>query len=184
MSKFLIGVKSYTVFFLLIMVLLHLVPKEGYRKYIQFFMEMLLVFVFLSPVVAFLFDSDEFLELVEDEMIQEQMEELEKDTHRIEFLQQDYYVEQCKKMIEREVEQITQEFGYEIIDNQIFFDAEDKLEKITLRIQKQENDITIRKIQIGREEKVVEQDCEELREILQTYYQLEEDSVSVSLEAS
>lgn len=94
MTQFLTCVKSYTVLFLLMMMLIQLVPKENYRKYIQVFMGMLLVFALLSPVIKFLFDSEEFYELVEYETFQEQLEELKKDTNRVEFLQQDYYEEE------------------------------------------------------------------------------------------
>lgn len=94
MTQFLTCVKSYTVLFLLMMLLIQLVPKENYRKYIQVFMGMLLVFALLSPVIKFLFDSEEFYELVEYETFQEQLEELKKDTNRVEFLQQDYYEEE------------------------------------------------------------------------------------------
>lgn len=182
MSQFLTCVKSYTVFFLLMMILIHLVPKDGYRKYIQFFMGMLLVFAFLSPVLTLLFDSEEFLDLVEFETFQEQLEELEKDTNRIEFVQQDYYEEQCKKMTQQEIEQVALAFDYEMLESEITFDEEGDIETITLVVREQAEGITIKEVRIGTEQEITNKNCIELQEALQTYYQLDEGAVVVSLE--
>ncbi|MGN0353026.1 MAG: stage III sporulation protein AF [Roseburia sp.] len=183
MTQFLACVKSYTVFFLLMMLLIQLIPKESYRKYIQFFMGMLLVFAFLSPVITLLFDSGEFFELVEYETFQEQLEELEKDTDRIEFLQQDYYEEQCKKIIERELEQIALSYDYEIEETELSYTDEGKINKITLVVkEKDETTIEIAKVSIGIEEKrteELEEDCSTLLKSICDYYQIEEEEVEI-----
>ena len=43
---------------LLLMVISYLLPKEEYKKYIQFFISIFLVVLFLRPVLEFLFLED------------------------------------------------------------------------------------------------------------------------------
>ena len=177
MAQFLTGVKSYTVFFLLMMILLHLVPREAYRKYIHFFMGMLLVLAFLSPVLTLLFDSGEFLDMVEYETFQEQLEELQKDTDRIEFLQQDYYEAQCREMTERELEQMALLYDYEMQETDISFTEDNEIEEITMIVHKKEDEISVKKIQIGESE--VCENAGDLEKSIREYYGLEEEAVQV-----
>lgn len=177
MAQFLTSVKSYIVFFLLMMILLHLVPREAYRKYIQFFMGMLLVLAFLSPVLSLLFDSGEFLDMVEYEAFQEQLEELQKDTDRIEFLQQDYYKTQCREMTERELAQIVQVYDYELQETEISFSAENEINEIIIVVNKKKEDSLVENIQIGKSENGEE--AADLEKSIREYYGLEEGTVQV-----
>lgn len=45
--------KNYYVFMLILMVLSYLVPKEDYKNYIQFFIGIFVVALFLKPVLEF-----------------------------------------------------------------------------------------------------------------------------------
>lgn len=45
--------KNYYVFMLIFMVFSYLVPKEEYKKYIQFFIGIFVVVLFLKPVLEF-----------------------------------------------------------------------------------------------------------------------------------
>lgn len=44
--------KKYYVFMLLLMVFSYLVPKESYKKYIQFFIGIFMVVLFLKPMLV------------------------------------------------------------------------------------------------------------------------------------
>ena len=43
--------KMYYVFMLILLVLTYLVPKEGYKKYMQFFIGIFVVVLFLTPIL-------------------------------------------------------------------------------------------------------------------------------------
>lgn len=45
--------KNYYVFMLILMVFSYLVPKEEYKRYIQFFIGIFVVVLFLKPVLEF-----------------------------------------------------------------------------------------------------------------------------------
>lgn len=47
--------KEYYVFMLIIMVISYLVPKEEYKSYIQFFLGIFVVVLFLEPVLNFFY---------------------------------------------------------------------------------------------------------------------------------
>ena len=87
-------VKSFMALFLLIMVLRQLVPGEKLKKYIYFFTEILLTLWFLYPVLSVLCDGDAFLETIRYEEFTERLSEASRDAERMEFLQNDYYLQQ------------------------------------------------------------------------------------------
>lgn len=46
--------KNYYVFMLILMIFSYLVPKEEYKRYIQFFVGIFVVVLFLRPILEFL----------------------------------------------------------------------------------------------------------------------------------
>ena len=44
--------KNYYVFMLILMVFSYLVPKESYKKYLQFFIGIFMVILFLKPILT------------------------------------------------------------------------------------------------------------------------------------
>ena len=69
--------KKFYIFMLILMVLSYLVPKEEYKKYIQFFIGIFVVVLLLKPVLEF-FTVDNPTRIYEMfESFNEQMNELE-----------------------------------------------------------------------------------------------------------
>lgn len=69
--------KNYYIFMLILMMFSYLVPKEEYKKYIQFFIGIFVVVLFLKPVLAF-FTMDNPTRIYEVfESFNEQVKELD-----------------------------------------------------------------------------------------------------------
>lgn len=85
--------KNYYVFMLILLVLSYLVPKEEYKKYLQFFIGIFVVVLFLKPVLEF-FTMDNPMRIHEVfEPFNRQMEELEFELKEGENLYEHFFLE-------------------------------------------------------------------------------------------
>lgn len=85
--------KNYYVFMLILLVLSYLVPKEAYKKYLQFFIGIFIVVLFLEPVLE-LFTMDNPMRIYEVfEPFNRQMEELDLELKEGENLYEHFFLE-------------------------------------------------------------------------------------------
>lgn len=85
--------KNYYVFMLILLVLSYLVPKEAYKKYLQFFIGIFIVVLFLKPVLEF-FTMDNPMRIYEVfEPFNRQMEELDLELKEGENLYEHFFLE-------------------------------------------------------------------------------------------
>ena len=85
--------KNYYVFMLILLVLSYLVPKEAYKKYLQFFIGIFVVVLFLKPVLEF-FTIDDPMRIYEVfEPFNRQMEELDLELKEGENLYEHFFLE-------------------------------------------------------------------------------------------
>lgn len=85
--------KNYYVFMLILLVLSYLVPKEEYKKYLQFFIGVFVVVLFLKPVLE-LFTMDNPMRIYEVfEPFNRQMEELDLELKEGENLYEHFFLE-------------------------------------------------------------------------------------------
>jgi stage III sporulation protein AF len=71
-------VKNYFIFLLLLQIIAYLVPKDSYKKYVQFFTGVLMAVVLLRPVLSWMEQKSELSEYIQWDALMEQIEELEK----------------------------------------------------------------------------------------------------------
>lgn len=171
-------IKGLFVLFVLLELLVYLVPGESYRKYLHFFAEVIMTFAFLSPILSLFWDSENFLEQVHYESFVEGLNELSRDTAKIEFAQNDYYIKKYELAIAEDVRQIAEGEGYEAADVTVHLSEDYTMEKISLTVKKlQESDIFVAPVEVG--EKSGEKDCEKLRSKLANYYQMKEEAIVI-----
>lgn len=85
--------KNYYIFMLILLVLSYLVPKEEYKKYLQFFIGIFVVVLFLKPVLE-LFTMDNPMRIYEVfEPFNRQMEELDLELKEGENLYEHFFLE-------------------------------------------------------------------------------------------
>lgn len=85
--------KNYYVFMLLLMVFSYLVPKDEYKKYIQFFIGVFVVVLLLKPVLEF-FTMDEPARIYEVfEPFNQQMEQLDLEIEEGENIFEHFFFE-------------------------------------------------------------------------------------------
>lgn len=99
-------VKNIVCFYIFITAVLHLLPKESYRKYVRFFTGLLLAILVLTPVLSLVGNSENLYEKIEQIGFFQEMENLKLDTAYLEASQQKIYQEEYEKTICMDIEQI------------------------------------------------------------------------------
>lgn len=176
-------IRSFLALFVLLMLLLYLVPGEGFRKYIQFFSEIVLAIGFLYPVLSALYDSDAFLEKVEYEAFTEGLSEIARDTRKIEFLQNDYYIGEYERAIGMDVERIARQYDFDVTSVRVHLADDYTLDAISLALTEPGGDaITVGRVNVsgGAGEEAV---CAGLKKELSQYYQIDEALIEIHYSA-
>lgn len=159
--------------------MVYLVPGNSFQKYIRFFTEVILTFAFLSPILSLFCDSDAFMEMIQYESFTESLSEISKDTQKIEFLQNDYYIRKYEIAIEEDVRLIAETEGYFVQEVSVGLTEDYVIDTISLTVTEEAaDDILIGKIEIGGAAKQ-DETYADLKEKLAGYYQIEESRIVI-----
>ena len=147
-----------------------MIPGGEERKYIRFFMGMMLLLFFLKPLLQ-MGEWDEQLEqAVLTHSLEEEFEEMMRETGRQELAGGEYGKNGCEKEMKRQVKQLLQERGYSVISCEIsFFDGEVlELREISLKVKGKGEDTQ-------KEEKFLKSKLEEV-------YNIPEGNINISIQ--
>lgn len=148
-------IKGFITLFVLLIVLLHLAPGKSYQKYIRFFAEMLLTISLLTPVLSIICDKEEFLDLIKYEEFMSELQETSKDMEKIEYLHNDYYIEEYESAIETDVCQMAEAYDFVVQEVKVDMAEDYTISYIKLELTDQTNEqVVIGKIVIDEKEKV------------------------------
>lgn len=163
-------VKNLAFYYIFLSALMHLIPGGEERKYIRFFMGMMLLLFFLKPLLQ-MGEWDEQLEqAVLTHSLEEEFEEMMRETGRQELAGVEYVKNACEKEMKRQVKQLLQEWGYSVISCEIsFFDGELlELREISLKVKGKGEDTQ-------KEEKFLKSKLEEV-------YNIPEGNINISIQ--
>lgn len=148
-------IKGFIALFVLLIVLLHLAPGKSYQKYIRFFAEMLLTISLLTPVLSVLCDKEEFLDLIEYEAFMSELQETSKDMEKIEYLNNDHYIEEYESAIETDVRQMAEVYDFVVQEVTVDMAEDYTISYIKLELTDQTNEqVVIGKIVIDEQENI------------------------------
>lgn len=175
-------IRGILVLFVLMTLLLYLVPGENFRKYIRFFTELVLTIGVLMPVLSLICDSDEFLAMIEYEEFSGSLSELSRDMQRMEYIQNDYYIEEYETAIEGDVARMAEDYGYTVQEADVHMTEDYTLDAIRLLVTGKSSDgIVIGKIIL--EDNAAKEGStglsKSLKKELAEYYQMEESQIEI-----
>lgn len=171
-------IRGLFVLSVLLELFVYLVPGKSYRRYIHFFAQVIMTVAFLSPVLSLFWDSEKMMEQIQYEAFVGGLDELSRDTARIEYMQNDYYIKKYELAMAEDVRQIVAGEGYEASEVKVTLSADYTIKEIVLQVRKQqESDIFIAPVENSGEEKTEEYD--ELRSRLAEDYQIDEEAVVI-----
>lgn len=179
MTDFILYVRNFFVLAVLLLLLQQLAPGKELKKYIRFFSQLLLTLGFLSPVLSFFADSEDVLKKIEYEAFAENVAEISRDAERLEYVQQDYYLEKYEEAVRNDVHRIAETFadpyGLCVREADVELSGDYRVEEMEVTLAKKEGgDIKTASEKLwgndGEDAKAV---CETLKAELESYYQLE-----------
>ncbi len=180
MTAILSHIKSFAVLFLVLTLLVSMVPRQQFEKYIRFFARLVLVLGFLYPVLNGIFGSEDFFKLLDYETFSEELEQLTLDTRKLSFLQNDYYLTQYEDAVAADVQNKVKEYGYPVDTVNVELSEDYTIKRISVVLKEDGEEIIIGKILLSEEEQ--EQGWDEKREltkILSEYYGVEDDKIAI-----
>ena len=85
MGKLLEWMRGIVLLFFLLTALLYFIPRDVYKKYIRFFMEMVLVLAILLPVMKLFYGEDPFGKMVHYDEFWQELSNLKTDMEHMEY---------------------------------------------------------------------------------------------------
>lgn len=136
MAHLLAWMKGIVLLFFVFSALLYFVPRNVYKKYIRFFMEMTLILALVYPLIRVVFKENALERLIDYDEFWQEMENLQMDVGYLEEEQNAYYREECERNMQEDVERLANECGYEAEEIEVTLTSTYDIEKISLVIKK------------------------------------------------
>lgn len=167
--------RNVAVFFLLMTAVLNVLPEAKYRKYVQFFLGLVMLAVLCKPVLALGNLSDSLEQALERLTLEEEARGLRESQIRIDGLQQEVLYRAYEEEAAGQIETFLKERGLEPLQTEVSIggDGEDgiSVERIEVTAQRTE----------GGEETETSGEARELRKELAEVYQVSEAHIIIRL---
>lgn len=169
-------VKNYSMLFLLLTVITSLTVKKEYKRYIHFFAELLLVVSIASPVLKVMGREEAFFDKISYDSFWQGLDTIRIDQKKVEFLQDEYYIEYYEKLIAADVTQMAKDAGYEAVWVKTVMSDSYEVEKISMEVESilQNEELNAHIFSDGQNP-----DLKNLQEKIAAYYQMQEAQVEI-----
>ncbi len=169
-------VQNYSRVFLLLTVVVSVAAKKEYRKYIQLFVEIILVITLVNPLIGAAGKSGDLFEKISFDSFWQNLEGLQKDREKMDFLNEDYYITYYENAIEADVKLLAENSGYGVIEVSAELNGEFYVESMELKVAKQ----NVETVVIGTvKEQPESEEIKALKEKIAAYYQIEPEKISI-----
>lgn len=169
-------VKNYSMVFLLMTVLTSAAAKKEYRKYIQLFVEIVLVITLINPLLNVTGKSEDLFEKISYDSFFQSLEGIKKDKEKLDFLNEDYYISYYENAIEEDVKLLAKDTGYVITDASVTLNEDYEVEAMELSAAKERAETII----IGTVDSQPENlELAALKKKIAEYYRIDADRISI-----
>lgn len=176
MQSILDWMKGIVILFVVLSALIHLVPKEQYKKYVCFFAELVLLIAVIAPFSKVICHSRDFDELIHYSQFWQEMENQKKDMEKLEFTGEDAYRREYEKAIGADITQMAEDKGYKVKAVSVTLNSAYELEKVDLNIteKQKEDQVLVERISLSPSTNdAVTPQMEELQKTICDFYRLE-----------
>lgn len=175
-------VKNIVCFYIFMAVILHLLPRESYRKYVRFFSGMLLTVLVATPVLSVFGKEEVLMQKISQAGFFQEMDNMKLDTEHLEETQKKVYVQEYEKAIEMDVSRIAEGKGLRALWVHVGLTEEYQVEGIGMEVGLEEGDgISIRKADFGDGSGEYPR-VRELKEELMEFYRLKEGQIEIAVQ--
>lgn len=173
-------VKNLVCFYLLITVVLHLLPQKSYRKYIHFFLGILLTILVASPILSLLGNEEEILQKISQIEFFQDMDNIKLDTEHLETTQKELYIKEYERALGMDVSRMAEERQLVPQKVEVRLTEEYQVDFIEMTVSFQEEDsIFMQKASYTEDHEEYPQ-VYELRRDLMEFYRLDEEQIHIA----
>lgn len=181
MSYIFSWVKNLVCFYLLLTVVLHLLPRQNYRKYVRFFSGMLLTILVVSPALTLLGNEEALREKISQAEFFQDMDNRKLDTAHLEITQKEIYIREYERALEMDVSRMAAEKQLTAQEVRVRLTTEYEVESIEMTVEAQGNDENIFTGEASlADDSAYNKQISELRQDLMEYYRINESQVSIA----
>lgn len=127
-------IRNMICFICFFQVFLHLVPREQYRKYLKFFGNLLLVFLLIRPVAAFVGKGEELENILRLETLKGAYSEMEMHMEGVEELKTEVINRTFQEEIKRQIREIPEAYGLSVLTMEMDFQEETTPKNLTMKL--------------------------------------------------
>lgn len=175
MSQIADWMKNYSMVFLLLAVLTSVAARQEYRKYIQIFVEIVLVITLVSPLLGAAGKSQELFDKMSYDSFWQGLEGIRMDQEKADFFKDGYYIDRYEEAIAADVKLLAKNSGYVVTDARVELNESFEVENMELVVAKETTDLIVGTMDEDAEDEAVHA----LREKISAYYQIESDKIAI-----
>ena len=127
-------VKNIVCFYIFMNIIIHLLPKDSYRKYVRFFSGMLLMILVATPVLSVLGQEEVLMQKISQAGFFQELDNIKLDTAHLEQTQKKAYLQEYERAIEMDIERIAQGKGLNPLRTEARLSEDYRVESIVLEV--------------------------------------------------
>ena len=182
--------KGIMLLFVIGNVLLYLVQGRQYEKYVQFFLQLLMVMAVVAPVANVVINKEEFLDTVAYHSFWQDLDNVARDAQKIEFSNQEYAKTQYEQAVAQSVTELVEQENYTVSQVTVSLSEAYEIEQIWIVLgdkqlaanQEGAERVLIEQIRITQEKPADSYQYAKLRERIKDFYQIEAEQILIEEE--
>ena len=172
-------VKNLVCFYIFLTVILHLLPKESYQKYVRFFSGMLLMILVVSPILSLLGKEDVLLQKISQAGFFQEMDNLKMDTEYLKDTQKEMYFQEYEKAIGMDISRMAEDRQLHASQVEVHLSKEYQVESIALEVSfAKEDGLFVQKASFTDNSKEYPE-VYKLKQELMDFYQIKEGQIEI-----
>ncbi|MEG0963394.1 MAG: stage III sporulation protein AF [Lachnospiraceae bacterium] len=175
-------VENIVCFYIFITMILQILPKESYRKYIRFFTGLLLVIVVMTPLLNVLGKEETLSKEISRISFFQELDNRKLDTKHLEEAQKEVFLKEYETSIGVDISQMAQARGLDTQQVEVVLTKEYQLEEIKLVVSFQGNQgLHLKKAVFSEEEKEYPS-VQQLKQELMDAYQITKEQIEINVQ--
>ncbi|TGY95426.1 hypothetical protein E5329_14760 [Petralouisia muris] len=174
-------VKNIVCFYIFMNIIIHLLPRESYRKYVRFFSGMLLMILVATPVLSVLGKEDELMKKISQAGFFQELDNLKLDTAHLEQTQKKMYVQEYERAIEMDIGRIAEGKELYPVQIEVHLSEEYQVESIAMAVRVEEDGVSVPKASFGDNSSEYP-GAGELKQELMEFYRLDETKIQIAVQ--
>ena len=174
-------VKNIVCFDIFMAIILYLLPRESYRKYVRFFSGMLLIILAANPVLSLLGKEEMLLQKISQAGFFQELDNVKLDTRHLEQAQKKAYVKEYERAVEMDASRIAEGKQMEVLWADVQLSEEYQVESICMEVALMEEDgSSMEKASFGEGSREYP-NVYGLKQELMEFYRLGEEQITIAV---